>query len=230
MKPTISIIIPAHNEENYISKTLQSIKNQTSSDYEVIVVLNGCTDDTANVLKEFKSDKLKILSLPKANVSRARNYGAGNAEGEILLFLDADTYFEENALEKIKEEFNSEYSVASTKVKADSKFLKYKFAMWFKNMYTLKGFYKSCSGALICHRNQFDKVEGYDPKIVVREHKKLINKLNTLGKYTCLDITVTTSMRRFRKWGLSKATLFWARQWLNDHFGDLKRTNYEKIR
>ena len=53
MDPKISIIIPAHNEENYIKKTLHSIKQQTYQNYEAIVVSNGCTDKTEEIVNKF---------------------------------------------------------------------------------------------------------------------------------------------------------------------------------
>lgn len=228
--PHISIIIPAHNEEDYLQKTLRSIKNQTYQNYEVIVVTNGCTDKTEEIVKKRVNNKLKMLSLSKPNVSRARNYGAGKAEGEILLFLDADTCLVPDALQKIKEQFTSQFKVATTKVKPDSAELKYKAAMWLKNTYNSIGLYQGSSGTLICRREDFDKVNGYNPEIIVKEHRKLILKLRELGKYTCLNSHAITSMRRFRQWGLMKATYFWIKQWCKDKAGDLTKSEYEKVR
>ena len=109
MNPTISVIIPAHNEENYIKKTLHSLKNQTYQNYEAIVVANGCTDNTEQIVNKRVNERLRLLSLPKANVSVARNAGALNAQGSILLFLDADTTLANNALKQIKEQFTENY-------------------------------------------------------------------------------------------------------------------------
>ena len=88
MNPLFSIVIPAHNEEKYIKKTLHSIKNQTYQNYEVVVVTNGCTDKTEEIIKRRAGERLKHFSLNASNVSRARNYGASKAMGEILVFLD----------------------------------------------------------------------------------------------------------------------------------------------
>src|SRR3989344_7961209 len=104
MVPFFSIVIPAHNEENYIKSTLHSIKNQTFQNFETIIVANGCTDGTEETIKKRTNEKLRLLSLPKANVSVARNAGALNAQGEILLFLDADTQLAENGLQRMKEQ------------------------------------------------------------------------------------------------------------------------------
>jgi len=229
MDPDISIIIPAHNEENYIRKTLHSIKNQVYQNYEIIVVSNGCTDNTENIVKKRENEKVKHFSLSNANVSLARNYGAREARGNILLFLDADTTLENDTLQKIRQQFTSSHTVATTKVLPDANSLKYNLAMKFKNFYNLTKIYQGCSGALICRKDDFAKVNGY-PELSVKEHRKLIIKLKKLGQYKCVNTYVTTSMRRFQQWGLTKATFFWLKQFTKDWFSDVKKSDYEKVR
>lgn len=224
----ISIIIPAHNEENYIRPTLHSIKNQTYQDYETIVVANGCTDKTEEIVKRRENKKLRLLSLPKANVSVARNAGALNSKGEVLLFLDADTQLSQDSLQKIKNDFKK--GVATTRVIPDDKSLKFRLAMKFKNIYHTTKIYQGCSGALICKKEDFNKVGGYIPEIIVKEHRKLIIKLKKLGGFSCINTKVITSMRRFRQWGLGKATWFWIKKWAENYVGDLKKSEYEKVR
>ncbi|MEW5896359.1 MAG: glycosyltransferase [Nanoarchaeota archaeon] len=226
--PTFSIIIPAYNEEKYIRKTLHSIKNQINQDYEVIVVANSCTDKTEEIVKKRKN--VHLLSLPKPNVSVARNAGALNANGEILIFLDADTQLAEDALQKIKTEFTEQSSVATTKALPDSDKTKFKIALGCKNLYLSSGLYQGCSGILICRKEDFDEVGKYDPEITVREHRKLILKLLEKGKYKCIDTYVINSMRRFKQWGLKKAAFFWIKQWLEDKKGNLSKSEYEKVR
>jgi glycosyltransferase involved in cell wall biosynthesis len=230
MNPKISIIIPANNEEDYIAKTLHSIKTQSYQDYEAIVVSNGCTDKTEEIVNKKVNEKLKHFSISEANVSIARNFGAKQANGAILLFLDADTHLDQNVLHKINADFTNKYSVATTKVRADENKAKYNFAMWFKNSYHRANIYQGCSGALICRKEDFDKVGGY-PEIVVKEHRKLIIDLKrNSGKFKCLNTHVTTSMRRFKQWGLTKSTFFWVKQWAKNYVSDLKDSKYEKIR
>lgn len=230
MPPQISIIIPAYNEEKYIRKTLRSLKLQTNQNYEAIVVANGCTDKTEEIVKKRATEKLRLLSLPQANVSVARNAGALNAQGKILLFLDADTILEKDSLQKIYQQFTEEFSVATTKVNPDENKLKFKAAMLFKNFYHCTNLYQGCSGALICRKEDFHQVNGYDPEIIVKEHRKLIIKLKKLNQFTCLDMHVTTSMRRFQQWGVLKLTHFWVSQWFKNYVGDLKKSEYEKVR
>ena len=230
MEPDISIIIPAYNEAKYIRETLHSIKNQTYQNYEIIVVANGCTDATEEILKKRENDRVRHLSLPKANVSVARNAGALNAKGNLLLFLDADTKLAPDSLHTIKQQFTDQYAVATTKVLPDSDQLKYKLAMMLKNVYNSTRLYQGCSGALICRKDAFQKVNGYPPDLVVREHRKLIIELKKQGKYGCMDTYVTTSMRRFQQWGLGKTVAFWTRQWVKDRLSTLPGSKYETIR
>jgi len=225
---SISIVIPAHNEENYIRKTLHSIKNQTYQDYEIIIIANGCTDKTEEIIKRRVNDKIKLFSMTKAHVSRARNYGADKAVGKILLFLDADTCLDENSLKKVNQEFKEKYSVATTLVNPDNK--KFQFLMNLKNFHNKTGLYKGCSGELICRKKDFQEVNGYDPKLIVKEHRKLTKRLLDKGKYLCINTNVTTSMRRYNDWGLAKAGIFWIKQLCKDKFGDLTKSDYEKIR
>ena len=229
----ISVIIPAHNEEKYIKQTLHSIKQQTFQNYESIVVSNGCTDETEPIMrkKEAQDNKLKHFSISTANVSIARNHGAKEAEGQILLFLDADTLLEPDALQKIHSQFTTKYSVATTLAKPDIQNIRFNFSQNYKNFIHWTGIYGGCSGALICRKEDFDQVGGY-PEIVVKEHRKLIIALKrkTNNKFKCVDTHVTTSMRRFQKWGLTKSSLFWVGQWVKNYVGDLKKSKYEKVR
>ncbi len=229
MNPHISVIIPANNEEKYIEKTLQSLREQNFLNYETIVVCNGCTDQTENIAQKFLNQNTTIISLENANVSLARNTGARKANGKILLFLDADTLLEPSTLQKISQEFFDSVSVATTITKPDNPKLKYTLALSLKNFYNKTGVYNGCSGVLICKKNDFHSAGGY-PELAVKEHRKLIVELKKLGEYKVIDTTTTTSMRRFEKWGLTGATYFWMKQWVKGYVSDLKKSEYEKVR
>jgi glycosyltransferase involved in cell wall biosynthesis len=229
MLPQISVIIPAHNEERYLEKTIQSLRQQNFLNYETIIVCNGCTDQTEKIAQKYLNQKTNILSLKKSGVSSARNFGAKQAAGEILLFLDADTLLEPNSLQTISQNFTERYSVATTKTRPDIPKLKYRLALAFKNFHNRTKLYQGSSGALICRKNDFNKVDGY-PEFSVKEHRKLIIKLKKLGEYKVLGTTATTSMRRFEQWGLIKAGSFWFKQWLKNYLSDLNDSEYDVVR
>ena len=88
--PFFSIIIPTYNRAGLIGLTLQSVMDQEFIDFELLVVDDGSTDDTAAVVARYADPRLRYL--PKQNAERgaARNYGLARAQGEYVLFLDSD--------------------------------------------------------------------------------------------------------------------------------------------
>lgn len=96
-----SIIIPAHNCEKEIERAIESINKQTYKDYEVIVIDDESKDNTYNIVSKY--DNIKLLKNEKnIKAGGSRNRGLEIAQGDYIVFLDADDYFAENdTLEKI---------------------------------------------------------------------------------------------------------------------------------
>ena len=94
--PAATIVIPCYNCAETIDETLESIRNQTVKDFEVVCVNDGSTDATPGKLERWR-DKgaftLRILDQPNGGVSRARNHAIDEARGECILFLDADDIY-----------------------------------------------------------------------------------------------------------------------------------------
>lgn len=101
----ISIIIPAYNAEKYIQQCIMSLIRQDLplSNYEILVINDGSTDNTYSILERLSEEYSNIHVFTTANkgVSNARNLGIETAQGEILLFVDADDYMVENTLSTI---------------------------------------------------------------------------------------------------------------------------------
>lgn len=96
-----SIIIPAYNAENHIRKALDSIKSQTFTDYELIVVCDSCTDRTVEIAKEY-TDKVEIVDYHQDGFTR--NRGIDIAQGDWLLFMDDDDWWlHEYVLEQLNQ-------------------------------------------------------------------------------------------------------------------------------
>ena len=101
--PFFSIIIPTYNRAHTVGKTLESCLGQDFSDFEIIVVDDGSTDNTREVVNAFRSKKVQLIPLPvNQGVNIARNRGAASARGEWLIFQDSDDTFTGNALELLK--------------------------------------------------------------------------------------------------------------------------------
>ena len=96
--PKFSIIIPVYNVEKYIGKCLDSVKNQTFKDYEVIVVNDGTKDNSMGIVKDYD---VKVINQKNQGLSVARNEGVKHAKGEYLIFLDSDDYIEKELLEEL---------------------------------------------------------------------------------------------------------------------------------
>lgn len=88
--PKYSIIIPAHNDEYRIIKALQSIRDQSFTDYEIIVVCDACTDSTASVARMFTQN---VIDVEYNRDGLSRNAGIELATGEWILFMDSDDWW-----------------------------------------------------------------------------------------------------------------------------------------
>lgn len=105
----ISIVIPIYNVDKYLQKCVQSVLNQTYTNFEILLIDDGSTDSSKALCDELDSKESRIKAFHKKNggLSSARNYGMKRALGEYIIFLDADDYWIENNvlslfLEKIK--------------------------------------------------------------------------------------------------------------------------------
>lgn len=86
----ISVVIPLYNKEHYIKSTVQSVLRQTYSDFEIIIIDDGSTDNSAQVIKTFNNSAIRYFYQENKGVSAARNYGIKVSKGEFIAFLDAD--------------------------------------------------------------------------------------------------------------------------------------------
>lgn len=116
----ISVIIPVYNAEKYLEQCLNSIKNQTYKNFEVIIVNDGSKDNTDSICKKFaQSDsRFRYFSKENGGVSSARNFGLDNANGHYITFIDGDDWVEHNHLEiliKSITENNSDIAICSYK-------------------------------------------------------------------------------------------------------------------
>lgn len=97
----ISIIIPAYNAEKYIKKCIDSIVNQTKEELEIIVINDGSTDNTEDIVKEYKDKRIKYFKNKNQGIGKTRNFGIEKATGSYIMFIDSDDYIEKDACEKM---------------------------------------------------------------------------------------------------------------------------------
>ena len=106
----VSIIIPAYNVENYIERTLKSCVEQSYSDVEVVVVNDGSTDKTGEIVERFIDVRVVKLTQVNKGVSAARNLGLQTATGDFCIFLDGDDWLETDAVKHLVESYKKEKS------------------------------------------------------------------------------------------------------------------------
>ena len=99
--PKFSVIIPLFNKEKDVETTINSVLNQTFTNYEVILVDDGSTDNSYKVVSDIEDSRIQIFKKENEGVSKARNYGVSKAKTEYIAFLDADDYWYPNHLENI---------------------------------------------------------------------------------------------------------------------------------
>ena len=106
MDVKISIIIPVYNVEDYLKECLDSLLRQTFTEFEIICIDDGSSDNSLDILKKYQllDTRITVLNQQHQFAGTARNKGISCAKGEYLLFLDADDFFEKDMLEKIYEQ------------------------------------------------------------------------------------------------------------------------------
>ena len=95
----VSVIMPAYNAEGYIRKAIGSVLTQGLKDFELIIVNDGSTDNTLDIISSFDDSRIRIINQSNRGPGAARNAGLNIALGEYVMFLDSDDWFCPNALE-----------------------------------------------------------------------------------------------------------------------------------
>lgn len=95
----ISVILPVYNSQEYIKKSIDSVLAQTFTDFELIIVNDGSTDSTPDIISSFTDDRIKLITQDNQGPGAARNNALEIAEGDYIMYLDSDDWFCPDALE-----------------------------------------------------------------------------------------------------------------------------------
>ena len=121
MNKLLSIIIPVYNGEKYIEKCLDSVLSQTYSNIEVIIINDGSTDNSYQILQEYakQDNRIFLLNQENAGSSLTRNTGIKYSKGEYITFVDVDDYLEIDAYEKVMNKLQDDIDIACFSVSCD---------------------------------------------------------------------------------------------------------------
>lgn len=101
--PFFTVVIPLFNKENFIDNTLKSVLNQSFSDFEVLIINDGSTDNSEQIVLAFNDARVHYFVQENSGVSAARNFGIEKAQSDYITFIDADDFWYSNFLQEMFE-------------------------------------------------------------------------------------------------------------------------------
>jgi glycosyltransferase involved in cell wall biosynthesis len=207
MRPTISVIIPAFNEEKYLPKTLEAIRRAEcvlGEDVEIVVGDNLSSDDTVQVAERYGA---KIVRVETKCISAVRNQAAAKASGRFLAFVDADDIISENLLLEVRDALSSNEfiggGVAHAGYERNSFGIKLTHSIVMLNL-KLRGL---SMWVFYTTPDRFRELGGFDEQLLTNEDIDFAVRLKRLGKRKGLkycnlqSVDLTKSCRKFDQFG-----------------------------
>ena len=191
-KPKVSVVIPTYNREKTLPRAVESVINQTYTNWELIIVDDASKDNTEKLVKKYLSEKIKYFKNPEnKQKSYSRNYGIKQARGEFIAFLDSD---DEWLPEKLEEQINvvgDEYDGCFTgayKFEIDKKVARTPKIQDSLMIDVLKNNISISIGSTgFVRKTLLDKVGGFREDMTVNEDIELVVKLAGIGEFVVLD-------------------------------------------
>ncbi len=233
----VSVVIPAHNEAGYIEAALASViaQDYPSHCLECIVVDNASTDGTARIVKEFAARHegldLRIVTEPLLGIARAKNRGARQATGAIIIFLDADSRMSERLARDVVAQYHAGAPAGSIRIVADSdSWLERGF---FDLMELGPRLFGIRSQMFYCDRALFLALGGFDETLNLAEDleflRRVKKRLRRKGSETVRHIrtsVIATSPRRLRERPLHLSLITVFTRWALAHAGIGRKWSY----
>lgn len=237
----ISIVIPAHNEEKYIGRCLESITEQVTPhdlQIEIIVVLNRCTDKTEDVAKYYGAT---VGSNDSKNLSEIRNTGVAHAKTEWVITIDADSWMSKGVLAEIYNHTKVPNALGGG-IRIKPERLSPGIAVGY-GIILIPAFFLGLSyGMYWFKKSDFDAIGGFDEKILLAEDLDFLKRLKSYGRksgrrHVIISAeSITTSCRKFDEFGdwhfvrifgnpfrVRRAMLGGEREYLDKNWYDVKR-------
>lgn len=194
----LSIIVPAHNEEQVLAETLNAIQVAARAErleYELIVVDDSSTDRTPEIARQCGA---RVISISRRQIAAARNAGAHEARGDLLLFVDADTHINAAALRGIVEAVDAGAAGGGCLFRFEGRLplwsrLMYPPAIWLFRTFRIVG---GC--CLYATRSTFDQIGGFDERYYAAEELFFAKAVKRVGRLVIPAPLVVTSGRKLR--------------------------------
>jgi len=198
----VSIIIPVLNEEECIEEFLSHLQRLKGKP-EIILVDGGSKDKTVELALKFR--EIRIISGRRGR-ARQMNTGAELANGDIFLFLHADTYLPENAISAVEEAVGLGADGGCFSLKIDSSRLPLRISSQLMTRRTKITSVATGDQTIFVRRKTFDELGGY-ADMPLMEDLDFTRRLKKVGTFVILDSKVLTSARRWEEWGIYKTIL-----------------------
>lgn len=195
MSTLVSIIVPAYNCEKYIAATIRSCFDQTYQNFELIIVNDGSTDNTEQVILSNTDERIKYYKIENGGPSNARNFGLSKASGNLIQFLDADDILDKHKIQAQVEQYllhGDDYIYSATMgfIIDDKKMLESNFdfyyhdltpEQYFNFMFDHFGKYLT-TGVWLTPRKLIEKTHGWDERAGLNDDGEYFSRLILLSK------------------------------------------------
>lgn len=185
-KPVFSVIIPTYNREKLIGRAIDSVLNQTFKDFELIIVDDGSTDNTKEIIERYTDQRIRYIYKENGGQNSALNKGIEFAKGKYVAFLDSDDEWLDEKLRKVYIKYHTDtnidivYHYVGTRRKNGIVSLRndclegyvYKEVLWQE--------YLCCPTALVCKKICLDRIGGFDEKFVMYQDDEICYRLTKL--------------------------------------------------
>ncbi len=226
MAPVLSVVIPAHNEEDYLAEGLRCLRGQTRPPDEIVVACDACTDATSEVAVEHGA---RAVCVNVRSAPNARNAGAAAARGDVLLIQDADTIASPNYCEEVERAVEEGYTFGSARLVSETAHPVMRTRVWVINLWSrMAGLY--VGAGIWVRRDAFQAVGGYDTSLTWGEDVELTERLSKIGRQKMIpNATLSYCERRFRDNGYLRETIernakmldyIWSRRIRRRHLAD----------
>ncbi|MFE3869099.1 glycosyltransferase family 2 protein [Flavobacterium sp. LS2P90] len=174
--PFFSVIIPLFNKEKFIEATLKSVLIQTFIDFEILIINDGSTDNSAEIIKGFDDPRIRYFYKENEGVSSARNTGIKNAKAKFIAFLDADDYWYPDFLEEMFKNIQSypqeKVFSAAIEIETSKKVIPASYSILKTNHCEIVNYFNAssketviCTSCAVFHKSIFSETGTFDLKI-----------------------------------------------------------------